>query len=84
MVVSLAFQTLPFQIQVLPPDVNSWPLVGLFGKSIAGMVLLYLILIFICHYAAQLTLPVPAVIVVILLAPTVAVEPTSPPPTVML
>jgi hypothetical protein len=35
------------------------------------------------HYAAQLTFPVPAVIVVTLFAPTVAVEPVSPAPIVI-
>jgi hypothetical protein len=36
-----------------------------------------------CHYAAQLTLPVPAVIVVTLKDPSVAVEPVSPAPIVI-
>jgi hypothetical protein len=36
-----------------------------------------------CHYAAQLTLPVPAVIVVTLFAPDVEVEPVSPAPIVI-
>jgi hypothetical protein len=36
----------------------------------------------VCHYA-KLTFPVPAVIVVTLLAPTVAVVPVSPAPIVM-
>jgi len=36
-----------------------------------------------CHYAAQLTLPVPAVIIVTLLAPTVEVVPVKPAPIVI-
>jgi hypothetical protein len=36
-----------------------------------------------CHYAAQLTLPVPAVTVVTLFAPTVDVEPVNPAPIVI-
>jgi hypothetical protein len=36
-----------------------------------------------CHYAAQLTFPVPPVIVVTLLVPTVAVEPVRPAPIVI-
>jgi hypothetical protein len=35
------------------------------------------------HYAAQLTLPVPAVIVVILNKPEVVVEPVNPAPIVI-
>jgi hypothetical protein len=35
------------------------------------------------HYAAQLTLPVPAVIVVTLLRPTVVVVPVKPAPIVI-
>jgi hypothetical protein len=36
-----------------------------------------------CHYAAQLTLPVPAVMVVTLFDPTVAVLPVKPAPIVI-
>jgi hypothetical protein len=36
-----------------------------------------------CHYPAQLTFPVPAVIEVTLLAPTVEVDPVKPAPSVI-
>jgi hypothetical protein len=75
----------PFYSQVKLPAVKVSPIVGVLGKSIAVIVLLYHIF-FILNYSFYydiVIVPVPAVNVVTLFCPTTVVVAVNPAPTVM-